>query len=339
MKKYISIFILLFTLLFSANLTALGECGLSCCVAGTSTSGVTLAENIGISIQYEYMDMETIRHGTDSVSPEEVLNRLWPSNGKYSIPTQMTMEKLSLIAVKPINERWQVLGIIPYIRNNMDMRMRNPMGMDMDMSMEEISGLGDISILGLYTAYTDAPIRAKQRLTLGFGVKTATGKNDTRTSNGHYVHAMMQAGSGSWDPLLMLNYMRAWYPLVMQVNMLYHLTTEGDEGYEFGNQFGLDLISRYQISNYTNLGLELNAIYAAKDKDHEGKYSRPTLSMPDNTENTGLTSVFLSPALQFKIPNTGGSFELKYQHPLRQDVNGYQQVVDARWLVSLSWAW
>lgn len=29
-------------------------------------------------------------------------------------------------------------------------------------------------------------------------------------ASGKYVHAMMQLGSGSWDRLFTLNYMRAW---------------------------------------------------------------------------------------------------------------------------------
>lgn len=318
---------------------ALGECGLSCCIGGTSTSGVTLGKTLGLSAQYEYTDMETIRHGSGELTPDEVLNRFWVMGSSYAVPTKMTMEKLSLIAAKPVNERWQVLGVVPFVRNNMDMRMRMPMGMVMNMEMEEISGLGDVTVLGLYTAYTDAPVRPNSRLTLGFGVKTPTGKNDETTPSGSMVHAMMQPGTGSWDAILTLNYLRAWYPLITQINAFYHYSTESNEGYEFGDQAGLDLIARYQAGTYINLGLSLSAIHAGKDTDHDGQYSRPANSMPDNTDNTGLTSVFIAPGVQYKIPDTGGNVELKYQLPLHQHVNGYQQVVDSRWLLTASWAW
>lgn len=339
LTTFLSTFLFLSLSAITSQALALGECGLSCCIGGTSTSGVTLAKNLGVSVQYEYMDMKTIRHGTDEVSPDDVINQFWVSGSSYAVPTKMTMEKLSFILAKPINERWQILGVVPYIRNNMDMRRKMPTGMVMDMKMEEVSGLGDITILGLYTAYTDAPIRARERLTIGFGVKTPTGENDVRSSSGMLIHAMMQPGTGSWDPILTVNYMRAWYPLITQVNLLYHYTTESDMGYEFGNQLNLDLIARYQVSSYTNLGLALNAIHANQDVDHDGLYSRPATSMADNTDNTGLTSVFLSPSIQYKIPNTGGNVELKYQRPVYQNVNGYQQVVDSRWLATMSWAW
>jgi len=336
-NKYIVLFLI--TLLSSSQVNALGECGLSCCIGGTNTSGVTLSENFGLSVQYERMNMKTIRRDSQEVSPDDVINQFWSSGSSYAVPTDMLMEKLSLIGAKPLNERWQILGIVPLVRNNMDMRRKMPSGMTMNMTMDEISGLGDITLMGLYTAYTDAPIRAKKRLTLGFGIKTPTGENDIRNPMGNYVHAMMQPGTGSWDPIFMLSYMRAWYPLITQINILYHLSTESDQGYQFGNQLNLDLIARYQVSNYFNLGLAVNAIYAGNDRDHDGLYSQEATSMVDNTNNTGLRSYFVTPSVQYKIPNTGGNLELKYQLPVYQNVHGYQQVTDSRWMATLSWAY
>ena len=321
---------------YAPNAYALGECGLSCCIGGASTSGVTLASNLGLSLQYEYSDMGSIREGTRVIAPDTVINKKWVSGSSFSVPTKMTMQKLSLIAGYPATEILQFLSIVPYVKNDMDMRMKGKTGTLMKHTMDTVQGIGDITLLGLYTAYTDAPIRPEQRLTLGFGLKTPTGKNDVLSGSG-YVHAMMQPGSGSWDPLFMVGYMRAFYPLVLQVNLFYHLTTRGDEGYEYGDQLSLDLISRYQVANYVNLGLDLNGINAGKDSDHDGKYSKPATSMVDNIENTGLTSAFLSPAVQIKIPNTGGSAEIKYQIPVYQNVNGYQQVIDSRILASITW--
>lgn len=317
---------------------AVGECGLACCLAGVSSSGVTQAGRFGIGMLYEYADMETIRSGSEKFTPNEVLNRLWTPGSSYSVPTKMTMEKYTLIASFPVSARLTLLGIVPYVRNTMDMRMRTAMGMTMNMRMTPVEGLGDITVMALHTAYTDAPIRPTRRLTLGFGIKTPTGENDTRTASGNLVHAMMQAGTGSWDAVFTANYMRAWYPLVTQVNVFWHWTNESDLDYEFGDQVGIDLVARYQVAAYVNLGLELNAIHAGRDEDDLGLYSRPATSMLDNTANTGLTSVFVSPGVQVKIPNSGGSVEIKYQLPVYQYVNGYQQVVDRRILASMAWS-
>ncbi len=316
---------------------ALGECGLSCCLGAAGTSGVTLAQNFGLSLQYDYMSMGTIKHGTSDVSPNTVIDKFWQPGGTYAVPTKMIMQKISLVGAYPITERWQVLGILPYVINDMDMRMKGPMGMIMNHSMDTVDGVGDFTLLGLYTALSDAPIRPTQRLTLGLGLKTPTGRNDVKNASGSFVHAMMQPGTGSWDPLFLVNYMRAFYPLILQANLFYHLSTEGDEGYQFGNQFTADLIGRYQVWDYVNVGLETNIIHAGQDDDHDGKYSRPTVSMVDNPANTGITSVLLTPTLQVKLPGTGGSAELKYQRPVYQDANGYQQVLDWRLLASLTW--
>lgn len=330
--------VLFFTLIiFSGrNAYALGECGLSCCIAGATTSGVTLAENFGLSLVYEYAYMETIRNGTDEVSPNEAI-AVNQSGGNYSVPTEMRMQKLSLVGVLPVNERFQLLASVPYIINDMDMRSKNGM-MTMDMSMDQVTGLGDMTLMGLYTLYADAPVRPGHRLTVGFGVKAPTGQTDVRKSNGALVHAMMQPGSGSWDPLFMVNYTRGLYPLVLQANLFYQLTTEGFNGYEYGDKLTFDVAAKYQASRYVNLGLEVNGIHSEKDVDHDGRYSaKAATSMADNPEFTGLDSVFVSPVVQVKIPNSGGSAEFKYQVPVYQDVNGFQQVVDWRALATVVW--
>ena len=185
--------------------------------------------------------------------------------------------------------------------------------------------------------YTDAPVRPTKRLTLGLGLKTPTGAVSERSASGTLIHAMMQPGSGSWDPVIMLNYMRGYYPLVVQANLFYQMTTEGRGGYEFGDQLTADLITRYQVHDYVNLGLDLNGIYAGKDTDHDGRYSAPATSMADDTSNTGLVSVLLSPVVQVKLPKSGGSAELKVQLPVYQRVNGEQLVLDYRAIGRLSW--
>lgn len=324
--------------LYPTSALALGECGMSCCVAGATGSGATLAKNFGVALLYEYSYMKTIRSGTSSVSPSTAIDdNQQPMNG-YSVPTEMVMQKYTLTAVRPINERLIAVAFVPYVINDMDMRKRSAMGMEMDMGMDTIRGLGDISLMALYTAYTDAPIRPTEKLTVGIGVKSPTGTTSEEKPNGAPVHAMMQPGSGSWDGLFLVNYMRGYYPLVLQANLFYQLTTEGRDGYEFGDQLALDLVARYQVSDYVNLGIELNGINAGRDTDHDGKFSTPITSMVDNTDNTGLTSVFISPSIQYKVPNSSASFELKYQQPIYQDVNGYQQILDRRALASVSFA-
>lgn len=326
------------TILSARASFAMGECGLSCCIAGATVSGVTLADNFGVSLTYEYAFMETIRNGTDEVSPNDAI-AMNQTTGSYSVPTEMVMQKLSLVGVLPVNERLRVFASIPYVMNDMDMRSRSAMGMTMDMSMETISGLGDATIMGLYTLYADAPVRPGHRLTAGLGVKAPTGRTDERKPDGTLVHAMMQPGSGSWDPLFLVSYTRGLYPLVLQASVFYQLTTEGFNGYEFGDKLTVDLSARYQASNFVNIGMEAGFIHAEKDDDRDNRYSRPVNSMVDNPAFTGVDSIFVSPVVQVKFPGTGASAEFKYQLPVYQDASGFQQVVDWRALATVVWVY
>ena len=195
-----------------------------------------------------------------------------------------------------------------------------------------------MTFMGLYKLYMDNPDVPTKKLTVGLGLKSPTGKNDEELASGHLVHAMMQPGTGSWDPLFLVNYMHTFSPVVFQTNLLYHVTTEGDEGYEFGDKVSLDLIARYPLTNYVSPGIELNGLYAGQDTDHDGKYSRPDESLLDNPDNTGILSLAVSPSVQVKIPKTGGSVDLKFQKPIYQHVRGTQQVADWSAMASVVWA-
>ncbi len=340
---------LLFLIIADKVVYAHCECCLSSTLAEATISGVTTAPNFGLSLQYEYTNMKTIREGSKSISPNSVLDNIaagWPAMPaepkSFSVPTRMIMQKYTMLGSYAITKKFQFLVTAPYVINDMNMRMlmRGTMGhqMKMDMKMNTIEGLGDVTLMGLYSLYVDKPDLPTKKITLGLGVKTPTGKNDEKDDSGELVHAMMQPGTGSWDPLFLVNYVHTFQPLIFQTNLFYHMATEGDEGYEFGDKLSLDFIARYQVTNYIIPGLELNGLYADQNTDHDGKYSHPDESLLDNTDNTGITSLSVSPSILIKIPKTGGSIDLKFQRPVYQNAQGTQQVVDWRAMASIVWA-
>ncbi|TVM02798.1 MAG: hypothetical protein CV087_08490 [Candidatus Brocadia sp. WS118] len=364
--------VLLFFIGINKIIYAHGECCLSRSIAEATISGVTLAPNFGLSLHYEYANMETILDGSHSISPDSVLDDVaatWPEmpeEGKtFSVPTRMIMQKYTLLGTYAVADRIQFLATVPYVINDMDMKMitrgkggghhhapqlvkesyPGPLATDttdndmrMNMKMDTVEGLGDITLMGLYTLYTDKPDLPAKKVTVGLGVKTPTGKNDEEFDSGGLVHAAMQPGTGSWDPLFLVNYMHTFHPWVFQTNLFYQMTTEGDEGYEFGDKISFDLIARYKVTSYVNPGLEFNLFYTGQDTDHDNRYSRPDESLIDNTDNTGVTSLSVSPSLQIKIPGTSGSIDLKFQQPLYQHARGIQQVVDWRAMAAVVWA-
>ena len=330
------ILLAILVLLVPINAFAAGECGLSCCIAGASSSGVTLASRFGISLQYEYSYMKPLKEGSTEVAPGYVLDKKFAEGAtEYKVPLEMIMQKYSLIGSYPVTSNFMLIGIVPYVIN--DMTMRHRIGSSaMDMKMDTVSGIGDASLVAFYTFYQDEPVRPTLRFSGGVGIKTPTGSSSMKDKNGQLYHAMMQPGSGSWDPLFMVNGMAFLDPIWLQANIFYHLTTKGDSGYEFGDQLSADVISRYQLFNYINIGLEVNGVYAGKDKDHNGRFTKSN-ALLDDTGNTGLSAVYVTPAIQVKIPNTGGSLEIKYQQPVYQNANGIQQVIDWRLFASITW--
>lgn len=359
MKTIITL--LLFSMAAARLVYAHGECCLSKSLTDATTSTMSLSQNFGLSLQYEYSNMKTIRDGDDRVRPDDVLEGIsarWPATlqeaRSFTVPTRMIMQKYTLLGVYRFTEKIQFLASLPYVINDMNMRMvtRGANGgqhhhavsdtpgndVKMDMKMSTVEGMGDMTLMGLYTIYADNVVQPEKKLVCGLGLKSPTGENDETTDEETLVHATMQPGTGSWDPLFLTSYLHTFSPWVFQTNLFYHLTTEGDEGYEFGDKLSLDLIGRYRAVKYVSPGVELNGLYMGKDRDHDGKYSRPEESLLDNTDNTGITSLSITPTIQVNIPKTGGSLDLKFQKPLYQHVNGIQQVVDWRAVVSLVWA-
>lgn len=342
----------LFLLFVNRTVFALGECGLACSLSGSTISEVTFGDKFGLSLQYVYTKMETIRDGDSRIGSNTLLDKVtseWPDmpegSKSFSIPTRMIMQKYTFTGSYAATDQLEFLVSVPYLINDMDMKMRMRhqmdgeqfMDMDMKMEMDTVEGLGDISIMGLYTLRENEIDHPAERLMVGFGLKTPTGKNDENTDSGNRVHAMMQLGTGSWDPLFLINYMRELSPFVLQGNLLYQITTEGDEGYEFGDQISLDISARYPVNKYISPGLELNGLHTGSDKDHDNNFSRPETSLFDNTDNTGITAFYVTPLVNIKIPKTGCSTDLKFQYPLYQHVRGIQQVVDWRIMASVVW--
>jgi len=336
--KIVRLLIILIFILFPVVSFPAGECPLH----STITTASIHEGRLGLQLQYEYGYMKTLREGTSSVSPDKVIDDKMSEQMvmRYVVPTKMTMQKYSLVANYSPQERLQLMLTIPYVINDMDMRMAMRMGMMVektDMEMDTVDGLGDITLIGLYDIYRDERVKPAKTVSIGLGIKMPTGENDVRKANGELVHASMQPGTGSWDPIFLINAVGIAKPVSLQLNGIYHLTTKGDEGYEFGDMISIDLIGRYEVIEAIDLGLGLNLVHSGRDKDHDAKYSKPETSLIDNTENTGITALYLSPEVGVKFPRTGGSLLLRFQKPLYQDVNGIQQVVDWRAMASLIW--
>ena len=85
------------TMPFLASNAAASECGLSCCIAA-GVEGVGSATGFTVTMQYDSMEMKTIKRGTTKMSSTQVINgnlAARPVGSMYSVPTKMTMQKIS----------------------------------------------------------------------------------------------------------------------------------------------------------------------------------------------------------------------------------------------------
>jgi len=325
------------------------ECGLSCCIAA-GVEGVGSATGWSITTQFDLMNMKTIKQGITKVSPTQVINNnlaTRPAMSSYSVPSKMTMQKIGVNAAYRMDENNAFVLTVPYIINDMEMTMgmKTMAGITYSpMKMATISGLGDVSLIYLRDVYKDTDFRTRQRFSVGLGVKAPTGKHTSRNSSGDLVHMMMQAGTGSWDGLLIANGTLAFgehadggAQWLLSPSLTYQMNSRNNLGYKVGDRLNYDLSARYRIASSFNVKLDLNGVWAGSDSTNgnidgaspTGKigYQSPTTSLIDNVANTGINSMFLSPGFQWVVtPSIILSGE--YRIPVYQKTRGIQMVTD-----------
>ncbi|NJD55971.1 MAG: hypothetical protein FIA94_06150 [Nitrospirae bacterium] len=296
------------------------------------------AGRYSLQFSYSFTMMDDLKEGRSRRSLQEVMNE-----GKYmKLPVDMHMIKYTVTGSYDINNNATVLVSIPYIRNTMDMKMGMAgMGMGMgvtwrDQEMTPVQGLGDVTVMGLYHFYPRGGSVRSDILTFGIGVKTPTGSATEKSSSGKFIHAHMQPGTGSWDPLFSAMYTKDLSPFLLQADLTYQLTTRNRDGYEFGDSFTATVAGRYALTSYFNLTAALTYLHVNKAKDRDDKYTDLT-SLMDDPENTGGESIWISPGIKVRpLKSIPAAIDLKAQFPVWERVNGIQLVSSYRILAGIT---
>lgn len=113
---------------------------------------------------------------------------------------------------------------------------------------EHISGLGDATLLAMWTAYetTRDSTVFTHKFQLGGGLKAPTGKFDAANNKGS-VNPGFQLGTGSWDYLIAAEYVLKKGALGMSTMLTYIFKTENEKLYRFGDQFNYGATTFYLI--------------------------------------------------------------------------------------------
>lgn len=209
-----------------------------------------------------------------------------------------------------VTRDFALFGILPYFDKRLDMRMGGQ-----NLTRQQ-SGVGDLTVLGRYTAYEyNAPGRTF-RIAPYLGVKAPTGDDNVRDGSGR-LPPPLQPGSGSWDALggVVLTYQTLDFEIDSQVS--YKANQEAN-GFQTGDVAEFDGSFQYRLLP-RSLGagvpaflygvLEANLVHSARDRS--GGADDP---------NSGGTTLFITPGLQYVTQKW--IVEAGVQIPVNQNLNG-----------------
>jgi len=288
-----------------------------------------------VQFTYSFTRMDKIKEGTT----ERSLDSVKATTAYTSLPISMDMIKYTMTAGYGFSRAVKAFVSIPFIRNTMDMTSNQGAMMGwMDMTMAPVSGLGDVMVMGLYRLNADREFMPTNAVTLGLGVKTASGSSTEKSASGRLVHAHMQPGTGSWDPLLSVMYTKMATPFLLQADATYQYTTKNQQAYELGDSLAINLSGKYDVVRAFNVTAGLTYLNVGRASDPDGNYYDPATnsSLMDDPANTGGESLWISPGIQV-LPVRNFLLDLKVQAPVWEKVNGIQLVSSYRYLVGVSY--
>jgi hypothetical protein len=128
----------------------------------------------------------------------------------------------------PVTDKIQISALVPYHFNERKLTA----------GTEDISGLGDITLMALYTVFETKKDSTffTHKINLGGGVKIPSGKF-TEANNLGSVNQSFQLGTGSWDFPVVSEYVIKHKNLGLNTTLNYIFKTENSKNYQYGDQF------------------------------------------------------------------------------------------------------
>lgn len=256
-----------------------------------------------LSLRSMHMFMDGNINKTSSISTSEV-------NNQYMMaPEKMLMNMYMLGIMYAPTERLTLMAMQNYIHNEMDMQMKmTMMGKSMYSKFStQSSGIGDLRINALYRIFK----KNQHSVHLNTGLNIPIGKTDltdnTPMKNDARLPYAMQAGSGTWDIIIVATYtskneLFSWG--IQQLNTL--PTGNNKEGYRLGNTHLLNAWVGYRINSIISTSVRLNGV-STKKITGEDKLLNSNMSPAANTNSlageivNGLLGInlFIHPKIHF----------------------------------------
>jgi len=230
-----------------------------------------------------------------------------------------TFNTVQVWARIPVTAKLQLTALVPYHSHNRERSTGN----------ENIKGLGDITVLAMYTVYEtmkDSTVFT-HKLQFGGGLKLPTGKFDEANNKGS-VNPGFQVGTGSWDYLLNTEYVVKRGQLGLNSMLNYTFKTENKKEYQFGNQFNYGSTLFYlfdweKVKLVPQIGVA-GEVYQG-NKQHG-------LDVPDSAGNIVFSK------FGFEAGRNDFSVGVNVMLPIQQDLSNRKVESNYRWSVNLNYS-
>jgi hypothetical protein len=218
----------------------------------------------------------------------------------------------------PVAKNIQISALLPYHFHNRESAN----------GKQDISGIGDATVLGMYNIYQTKKDSANlyHALQLGAGIKIPLGKFDA--ANNGSVNPSYQVGTGSWDYLLASEYVIKRKQLGLNSMLNYVIKTENDKNYRFGNQFNYAttlfyLIEKEAFSLVPQIGIA--------GEVYENNYQL-------NQKVRGTAGDIFMGKLGFEIGKDKFSFGANAMLPINQNLTDGNVKSNYRWSINLNYS-
>lgn len=218
----------------------------------------------------------------------------------------------------PMVKKVQISALIPYHFHNRETALGS----------DEISGLGDVTLLGMYDLYQthkDSTVFI-HKLQIGGGLKIPVGKFDE--SNNGSVNPSYQVGTGAWDYLIATEYVIKRKKFGLNSMLNYVIKTENQKNYRFGNQF-----------NYASTLFwvyETSKVSVVPQLGIAGEVFENNYQHNQKVRNTS-GDIFMG-KFGFEMGKKNFSFGANIMLPINQNLTGGNVVANHRWSVNINYS-
>lgn len=237
---------------------------------------------------------------------------------KNSPWTDENFNTLQIWSRIPITKKIQITALLPYHSNDSELLTES----------ESIKGLGDLTIIGMYAIYQtqNDSTAYTHKLQFGGGIKVPTGKYNN--ANNGTLNPSFQLGTGSWDYLLVTEYVAKRKQLGLNTSLSYTFKTENEKHYKFGNQFNYGGTMFYL--------LDFNKVKVVPQAGVAGEIYETNQQFKHEVIGTKGDIIFGK--LGFEIGKNQFSFGVNAMLPIKQNLTGGNVEANYRWSMNLNYS-